>query len=137
MTNIARRLKNNPSIYKLFQLLFQAQYLKIRKRNKKNRLCYNIKIYTKGNTLQTVVKKWFREKEYGYLDNGTGPDIMVRKADLIKCQYLKTGTIVEFECHTNKKNLIAKKVCILNQNRQKNHNAGPRSAKPHHFGVMT
>jgi len=91
----------------------------------------------KGNILQTIVKKWFREKEYGYLDNGAGPDIMVRKADLIKCQYLKTGTTVEFECHPDKKNLIAKKVSILHQNKQKNYNASPRAKKPHHFGVMT
>ena len=88
--------------------------------------------------MQTIVKKWFSEKEYGYLDNGSGPDIMVRKVDLIKCQYLKPGTTVEFECHSNEQGLIAKKVCISSQNKHKSHNnnAG-KKVKPHYFGVMT
>lgn len=30
--------------------------------------------------MQTVVKKWIRDKDYGFLDNGAGPDIMVRKS---------------------------------------------------------
>ncbi len=49
--------------------------------------------------LQTVVKKWSRDKDSGFLDNGGGPDIMVRKADLVNCQFLKVGVTVEFECH--------------------------------------
>ena len=87
--------------------------------------------------MQTVVKKWFREKEYGYLDNGSGPDIMVRKSDLVKCQYLKTGITVEFECHSNEQGLMAKKVCISYPNKQNSHNNGPRNIKTHKFGVMT
>jgi len=84
--------------------------------------------------LQAVIKKWFREKEYGFLENGSGPDIMVRKADLVNCQYLKIGASVEFECHIDKQGLVAKKVKLsksLNQNPNKN-----RPAKPHYFGVM-
>lgn len=86
--------------------------------------------------MQTVVKKWFREKDYGFLDNGSGPDIIVRKADLIKCQYLKSGVMVEFECHADKHGLAAKKVSIARQNNQKqSHNN--RNSKPLHIGVMT
>lgn len=60
--------------------------------------------------MQTVVKKWFRDKNYGFLDNGQGPDIMVRKADLLNCQFLKVGVNVEFECHVDKRGLIARNV---------------------------
>lgn len=87
--------------------------------------------------MKTVVKKWFREKEYGYLDNGSGPDIVVRKADLIKCQYLKIGMTVEFECHVDKNCLIARKVCISEQNKHKSNNNRAQNRKPHYFGVMT
>ena len=59
--------------------------------------------------MQTVVKKWFRDKESGFLDNGSGPDIMVRKDDLTNCQFLKVGVTVEFECHPGKRGLQAKK----------------------------
>lgn len=86
--------------------------------------------------MKTVVKKWFREKDYGYLDNGSGPDIIVRKTDLIKCQYLKIGMTVEFECHIDNKGLIARKVCISDQNKHKNYNNGGQKRKPHYFGVM-
>jgi len=87
--------------------------------------------------LQTVVKKWFRDKEFGYLDNGSGPDIMVRKADLVKCQFLKVGVTVTFVCHIHEKGLIAKKVSISYENKPGSHNNGGRSTKPHRFGVMT
>ena len=86
--------------------------------------------------MQAVIKKWFREKEYGFIDNGSGPDIMVRKADLVNCQYLKIGAAVEFECHIDKQGLVAKKVKLeksLNQSAKTNRN---RPAKPHYFGVM-
>ena len=66
--------------------------------------------------MQAVVKKWLREKEYGFLDNGSGPDIMIRKADLVRCQFLKAGTTVEFECHPDKGGLIAKNVRLIRQN---------------------
>lgn len=41
--------------------------------------------------MQTVVKKWFRDKASGLLENGSGPNIIVRKIDLINCQFLKVG----------------------------------------------
>jgi cold shock CspA family protein len=89
--------------------------------------------------LQTVVKKWFKDKEYGFLDNGSGPDIMVRKSDLVRCQFLKAGTTVEFECHPAKGALIAKNVRLIRQNSggkgaNGNHNKGDRSR---FIGVMT
>jgi len=40
--------------------------------------------------LQTVVKKWFRDKDSGFLDNGNGPDIMVTRADLVNCEFFKS-----------------------------------------------
>ena len=89
--------------------------------------------------MQTQVKKWFQDKEYGFLENGSGPDIMVRKTELIKCSYLKVSSIVEFECHIEDQGLIAKKVSPLPkkrkiQNKQMNKQRGSRT---HPFGVMT
>lgn len=87
--------------------------------------------------MQTIVKKWFREKDSGFLDNGSGPDIMVRKADLVNCQFLKVGVTVEFECHPDKFGLIAKKVKLSQQNRSGGKHTGNRSTKPFRPGVMT
>jgi cold shock CspA family protein len=87
--------------------------------------------------LQTVVKKWFRDKDSGFLDNRGGPDIIVRKADLVDCQFLKVGATVEFECHPGKEGLIAKKVKLSNQKNANYQNNGNRSKKEFRFGVMT
>ena len=89
--------------------------------------------------MQTLVKKWFQDKEYGFLENGTGPDIMVRKAELIKCSYLKVRSIVEFECHIDGQGLIAKKVSLLptKSKTQNNHQNKQRGSRTHPFGVMT
>lgn len=86
--------------------------------------------------MQTVVKKWFQDKGFGFLENGSGPDIMVRKAELIKCSYLKVGTVVEFECHMDNKGLNAKKVSIFRQKNTKQRNNYRDTAK-NPFGVMT
>lgn len=86
--------------------------------------------------MQTVVKKWFRDKEYGFLDNGKGPDIMVRKADLLNCQFLRIGVTVEFECHADKSKLIAKNVKLSHQKNQHQQHGG-RNTKQNPFGVMT
>ena len=80
--------------------------------------------------MHTIVKKWFRDKDSGFLDNGNGPDIMVRKAELVNCQFLKVGAAVEFECHTNKNGLIAKNVKLSNQKVKK-------TTKEFSPGVMT
>lgn len=84
--------------------------------------------------MQSVVKKWLREKEYGSLENGSGPEIMVRKEDLINSQYLKVGAVVEFECHLDNRSLIARKVKLVRQNKKRQ---GPSGKKEHYFGVMT
>jgi len=93
--------------------------------------------FNKGDFLQTEVKKWFREKEYGFLENGRGPDIKVRKADLVNCQFLKIGATVEFECHMDKQGLTAKRVKLLNQHKFKNSRNRNPGGKKSPFGVMT
>ena len=85
--------------------------------------------------MQTLVKKWFKDKQFGFLENGKGPDILVRKSDLIKCSYLKVGSTVEFECHIDSKGLIAKKVRLSGKNNMKQN--GSRNFKKNPFGVMT
>ena len=92
---------------------------------------------TGGGSLQTIVKKWFRDKESGFLDNGAGPDISVRKSDLVGCQYLKVGATVDFECHLEKHGLVAKKVMLSNQKKTTNQNNGKGKPKEFRFGVMT
>ena len=88
--------------------------------------------------LQTIVKKWFRDKNSGFLDNGSGPDILVTKADLVNCEFLKVGVMVEFECHSDKRGLIAKKVKLLQQNKSNGqNNKGKRIVKEFRPGVMT
>ena len=87
--------------------------------------------------MQTVVKKWFRDKDSGFLNNGGGPDIMVQKADLMNCQFLKVGAAVEFECHPTKQGLVAKKVKLLPQNKTSGQNNRKRSTKEFRPGVMT
>ncbi|MCG6939550.1 MAG: hypothetical protein LJE83_15455 [Gammaproteobacteria bacterium] len=87
--------------------------------------------------LQTVVKKWFRDKDYGLLNNGGGPDIIVNKADLVNCEFLKIGVTVEFECYSDKRGLIAKKVKLLQQKKLSGQHNGKRSTKPFRPGVMT
>ena len=88
--------------------------------------------------LKTIVKKWYRDKNSGFLDNGKGPDIMVGKADLVNCEFLKVGVMVEFECHADKRGLIAKKVKLLPQNKSNGpNNKGKRTTKEFRPGVMT
>ena len=87
--------------------------------------------------MNTVVKKWFRDKDTGFLDNGDGPDILVRKADLVNCQFLKVGTTVEFECHSSKQGLIAKKVKLSQQKKSNSHHKKNRNTKEFRPGVMT
>ncbi len=87
--------------------------------------------------MQTVVKKWFREKDYGFLDNGHGPDIKVDKADLVNCQFLKIGATVEFECHIDSQGLMAKRVKLVNQKKFKNPRNRNPGGKKSPFGVMT
>ena len=88
--------------------------------------------------LQTIVKKWYRDKNSGFLENGDGPDIMVTKADLVNCEFLKVGVTVEFECHSDKRGLIAKKVKLLQQKKSNGqNNKAKRSTNEFRPGVMT
>lgn len=87
--------------------------------------------------MQTTVKKWFRDKDFGFLENGNGPDIKVRKSDLVNCQFLKIGVTVEFECHLDKQGLIGKKVKLLSQGRSNKPRKGNPGGKKSPFGVMT
>ena len=89
--------------------------------------------------MQAVVKKWLKDKEYGFLGNGSGPDILIRKSDLVRCQYLKAGTTVEFECHPVKEGLIAKKVTLVRENKGGRGPNGNRnkSGGAKFIGVMT
>lgn len=100
--------------------------------------------------MQTEVKKWFKDKGYGFLANGNGPDIMVRKANLENCQFLKPGVMVEFECYPEDKGLLAKKVKLVKTQSKPNNRGqggqgrggqghGGRSATDNRniFGVMT
>ena len=91
----------------------------------------------RGGFLQAVVKKWFRDRDSGFLDNGSGPDILIRKADLVGCQFLKVGVSVEFECHRDKQGLIAKKVKLSSQKNIKGQKNKNQSGKEFRFGVMT
>lgn len=87
--------------------------------------------------MQTTVKKWFRDKDSGFLENGNGPDIRVRKADLVNCQFLKVGASVEFECHIDNQKLTAKRVKLVAQNKSKNHKNRNPGGQKFPFGVMT
>ena len=87
--------------------------------------------------MQTTVKKWFRDKDFGFLNNGSGPDIKVRKADLVNCQFLKIVVTVEFECHLDKQGLIGKKVKLLGQKKLNKPKKGNPGGKKFPFGVMT
>ena len=87
--------------------------------------------------MQTGVKKWFRDKNSGFLENGSGPDILVDKADLVGCQFLKVGVKVEFECHVDDQELVAKKVKLWRQKKSKGTKSGNKGHKPFPFGVMT
>jgi len=87
--------------------------------------------------VQTAVKKWFRDKNSGFLENGNGPEIKVQKADLVNCQFLKVGAIVEFECHMDEQGLTAKKVRLLKKNTLKSQKNKNQGNKKFPFGVMT
>ena len=87
--------------------------------------------------MQTFVKKWFRDKQSGILDNGNGPDIIVNKADLINCQFLKAGAIVEFECHSGNQKMIAKRVKPVQQQKGTKQQNKQRKTTEFRYGVMT
>ena len=83
--------------------------------------------------MQSTVKKWFADKGYGFINNGAGPDVFVRKESLKNCKFLKAGVSVEFECHIASQGLIAKEVRLIRNSPVNNH----ANHKERLFGVMT
>lgn len=67
--------------------------------------------------MRTTVKNWFSQKGYGFLNNGSenAPDIIVHASELKNCEFLKSGRLVEFECHFNDKGLVAKNVKLVHE----------------------
>jgi cold shock CspA family protein len=60
--------------------------------------------------MKTTVK-WFNvTKGYGFLENGTGPDIYVNAKSLRGIDRLNTGDTVDFECHVFEGKLVARHV---------------------------
>lgn len=69
--------------------------------------------------MRTTVK-WFNAgKGYGFLDNGSGPDIYVNIKSLRGADRLKSGQLVDFECHVFDGKLVARHV-------------RPSKKQPHH-----
>jgi len=60
--------------------------------------------------MQTTVKWFNTAKGYGFLENGTGPDIYVNAKSLKGADKLTTGDLVEFECHVFEGKLVARQV---------------------------
>jgi len=60
--------------------------------------------------MQTTVKWFNTAKGYGFLENGTGPDIYVNAKSLKGADKLTTGDVVEFECHVFEGKLVARQV---------------------------
>lgn len=87
--------------------------------------------------MQTSVKSWFRDKDSGFLDNGSGPDIAVHKNDLIGCHFLKSRSTVDFECHIDEKCLVAKKVKVMRNKCNQKQKTAKQSTQKSPFGVMT
>lgn len=67
--------------------------------------------------MRTTVKKWFSDKGYGFLNNGSeaSQDILVHASELKNCEFLKVGRIVEFDCDFNEKGLIARNVHLVHE----------------------
>lgn len=60
--------------------------------------------------MQTTVKWFNTAKGYGFLENGSGPDIYVNARSLKGADKLNTGDVVEFECHVFEGKLVARQV---------------------------
>ena len=72
--------------------------------------------------LESTVKKYFRDRGYGFIKNGHHKDIYVQEKDLSNCKFLTIGTKVSFECHVEGNKLVAKNVRRLTN---RNPNQGP------------
>ena len=76
--------------------------------------------------LQSVVKKWFKDKNFGFIENGSGPDIYVNSKSLQNCKYLKVGASVEFTVHIEQNKLVAKQVRLQRHRQPMNNVEQPR-----------
>jgi cold shock protein len=63
---------------------------------------------------------------------------MVTRADPVNFEFLNVGVTVKFECHSDERGLIAKKIKLLQQNKSSGkNNKGKHSADEFRPGVMT
>lgn len=76
--------------------------------------------------MQTTVKWFNTAKGYGFLENGTGPDIYVNVKSLKGVDKLTTGDLVDFECHVFEGKLVARQVKPVRKQRE----AYPRNQQP-------
>ena len=60
--------------------------------------------------MRTMVKWFNTSKGYGFLENGSGPDIYVNAKSLRGVDHIAVGDQVEFECHVFDGKLVAKHV---------------------------
>jgi cold shock protein len=78
--------------------------------------------------MRTTVK-WFNpSKGYGFLENGTGPDIYVNAKSLRGMDKISVGDIVEFECHVFEGKLVARHVHPVRKQQREQFN---RIQQPH------
>ena len=83
--------------------------------------------------MKSTVKKYFRDKGYGFIKNGNGRDVYVNQNELNNCKFLRPGVEVEFECHIVSNKLVAKQVRLIHSNKRQQQQ--PRYEQPHF--VMT
>ncbi len=74
--------------------------------------------------MKSVVKKFFRDKGYGFIKNGEGQDIYVNANDLTNCKFLRPGVEVEFECQISSNKLVAKSVSLVHSSTAPSHQGG-------------
>lgn len=69
--------------------------------------------------MRTTVK-WFNvAKGYGFLENGSGPDVYVNAKSLRGIDKIDVGDLVEFECHVFDGKLVAKHVQPVRKQRER------------------
>ncbi|MFA0809292.1 cold-shock protein [Microbulbifer epialgicus] len=63
------------------------------------------------------VKRYNDSRKFGFIRNGSGPDIYVHAAELRNCKFLKSGVRVRFEVEATDKGLEAKNVNLIRRSR--------------------
>lgn len=87
--------------------------------------------------MQGKIKKWFKDREYGFIENGSSPDIIVRKESLVKKHPIKPGSLVSFEVTIENNKLLAKKVSLVHHNNQTKKKHTHSNNNPGFIGVMS